>query len=57
MQDLITDFAKICISPRPTGSPIAKAHLTVINEFEHQARQNTPLASQLPSLGLHLSVT
>ena len=40
MQDLNTDFAKLCISPKPTGAPLAKAPLTVIKEFEHQARQN-----------------
>ena len=40
MQDQNTDFAKLCISPRPFGSSMVKAPLTVIKAFEHQGRQN-----------------
>ena len=35
-----TDFAKICISPKPFGAPVGKVPLQVLKEFEHQARQN-----------------
>ena len=35
-----TDFAKICITPRPPGAPVAKVPLPVLKELEHQARQN-----------------
>ena len=40
IQELNTDFAKICITPRPPGAPIAKVPLPVLKELEHQARQN-----------------
>ena len=33
LQELNSDFAKICISPEPSGAPMNK-------ELEHQARQN-----------------
>ena len=33
-------FAKICITPRPPGAPVAKVPLPVLKELEHQARQN-----------------
>ena len=36
LQELNTDFAKICISPKPSGAPVGK----VLKELEHQARQN-----------------
>ena len=32
MQDLNTAFPKICMSPRPSGAPMAKASLTVIKK-------------------------
>ena len=35
-----TDFAKICITPRPPGVPVAKVPLPVLKELEHEARQN-----------------
>ena len=38
--ELNTDFAKICITPRPPGTPVAKVPLPVLKELEHQARQN-----------------
>ena len=41
IQELNTDFAKICITPRPPGAPVAKVPLPVLKELEHQARQNT----------------
>ena len=39
IQELNTDFAKICITPRPPGAPVAKVPLPVLKELEHQARQ------------------
>ena len=38
IQELNTDFAKICITPKPSGAPIAKVPLPVLKELEHQAR-------------------
>ena len=40
LQELDSDFAKICISPKPSGAPVGKAPLQVLKELEHQARQN-----------------
>ena len=40
LQELNTDFAKICISPKPSGTRVGKVPLQVLKEFEHQARQN-----------------
>ena len=40
IQELNTDFAKICITPKPSGAPIAKVPLSVLKELEQQARQN-----------------
>ena len=40
IQELNTDFAKICITPKPSGAPVAKVPLPVLKELEHQARQN-----------------
>ena len=40
LQELNTDFAKICISPKPSGAPMGKVPLQVLKELEHQARQN-----------------
>ena len=40
LQELNTDFAKICISPKPSGAPVDKVPLHVLKELEHQARQN-----------------
>ena len=40
MQELNTDFSKICITPKPSGTPIANVPLSVLKELEHQARQN-----------------
>ena len=37
---LNSDFAKICISPKPSGAPVGKVPLQVLKELEHQARQN-----------------
>ena len=39
-QDLNTDFAKICISPKPFGAPMSKVPLPILKELEPQARQN-----------------
>ena len=38
LQELITDFAKICISPKSSGAPMGKVPLQVLKELEHQAR-------------------
>ena len=40
LQELNTDFAKICISPKPSWAPMSKVPLQVLKELEHQARQN-----------------
>ena len=40
MQELNTDFAKICITPKPPGAPMGKVPLSILKELEHQARQN-----------------
>ena len=40
LQELNTDFAKICISPKPSGAPVGKVPLQVLKELEHQARKN-----------------
>ena len=39
LQELNTDFAKICISTKPSGAPMGKVSLKVVKEFGHQARQ------------------
>ena len=40
MQELNTDFSKICITPKPSGAPVGKVPLPILKELEHQARQN-----------------
>ena len=40
LQELNTDFAKICISPKPSGAPVAKVPLYILKELEQQSRQN-----------------
>ena len=40
IQELNTDFAKICITPKPSGAPMGKVPLAILKELEHQARQN-----------------
>ena len=42
LQELSTNFAKICISPKPSGAPVGKVPLQVLKELEHQSRQNIP---------------
>ena len=39
IQELNTDFAKICITPKPPGAPTGKVPLPILKELEHQARQ------------------
>ena len=39
-QELNTDFAKICITPKPPGAPMGKVPLPILKELEHQDRQN-----------------
>ena len=39
-QELNTGFAKIYITPKPTGAPMDKVPLPILKELEHQARQN-----------------
>ena len=38
IQELNTDFSKICISPKPSWAPVSKVPLPVLKELEHQAR-------------------
>ena len=40
IQELNTDFSKICITPKPSGAPVGKVPIPVLKELEHQARQN-----------------
>ena len=40
IQELNPDFAKICITPKPSGAPMGKVPLPILKELEHQARQN-----------------
>ena len=40
LQELNSDFAKICISPKPSGAPMGKVLLQVLKELEYQAKQN-----------------
>ena len=40
IQELNTDFAKICVTPKPPGAPIGKLPQPILKELEHQARQN-----------------
>ena len=37
IQELNTDFLKICIYPKPSGAPMGKVPLPVLKELEHQA--------------------
>ena len=37
-QELNTDFAKICITPKPSGAPMGKVPLPILKDLEHQAR-------------------
>ena len=34
------EYAKICITPKPSGAPMGKVPLPILKELEHQARQN-----------------
>ena len=38
IQELNTDFAKICISPKPSGAHMGKVPLPILKELEHQAK-------------------
>ena len=49
IQELNTDFAKICITPKPSGAPIGKVPLPVLKELEHQARQNISTLNFTPA--------
>ena len=40
LQELNTDFTKICILPKPSGVPVAKVPLHILKELEQQSRQN-----------------
>ena len=40
IQELNTDFAKICISHKPPEAPMGKVPLPILKDLEHQARQN-----------------
>ena len=40
MQELNTDFMKICNSAKPSGAPMGKVPLPLLKELEHRARQN-----------------
>ena len=40
IQELNTDFVKICITPKPPGAPMSKVPLPILKELEQQARQN-----------------
>ena len=40
IQEFNTDFAKICITPKPSEAPMGKVPLPILKELEHQSRQN-----------------
>ena len=40
IQELNTDFAKICITPKPSGAPMGKVRLPILKELKRQARHN-----------------
>ena len=40
IQELNTDFSKICITSKPSGAPMGMVPLPILKELEHQARQN-----------------
>ena len=40
LQELNSDFAKICISPKPFGGPMSKVPLQVLKKLDDQATQN-----------------
>ena len=55
IQELNTDFAKICITPKPSGAPMGKVPLPILKELEHQASKiSQPSISPLPLLKLLL---
>ena len=57
LQELNTDFAKICISPKPSGAPIGKVPIQVLKENTKLGRISLPSISQLLSQRLLLLVT
>ena len=42
IQELNTDFAKICITPKPPGAPMYKVPLPILKELEHPAGKTFP---------------
>ena len=44
IQELNTDFSKICISPKPSVAPMGKVPLLVLKELEHQLGRTSPLS-------------
>ena len=58
LQELNSDFAKICILPKPSGVPVAKVPLHILKELEQPSRQNlSPSISRLPLPELLLHAT
>ena len=51
IQELNTDFSKICISPKPSGAPTGTVPLPVLKELEHQARQNLSTINFMAAFG------
>ena len=56
LQELNSDFAKICISLKPSGAPMGKVPLPVLKELEHQARQNVSTINFTANFGKTASV-
>ena len=55
IQELNTDFSKICITHKPSGAPMGKVPLSILKELEHQARQNISTLNYTAALPkLHL---
>ena len=50
IQELNTDFSKICITPKFSGAPMGKVPLPVPKELEHQARQNISTSTCIATL-------
>ena len=51
LQELNSDFGKICISPKPSGAPVAKVPLHILKELDQQSRQNLSTINFLATFG------
>ena len=59
LQELYTDFAKICISPKPSGAPVVKVPLHILRNSSNSLDKTSPPSTSrllLPRLLLHATV-